>query len=428
MVLNTWLVRIPSFQNWISQVLDDVRDGRSVIVLLPDGIDAEIVRAALWNSQGSLYFEGIFLTELGAQRPVEAVATALSLDVDHSNIDRLVRQSGFPDVLFLDDFDELSENDREEWLQFMSQWADVCQRMKFVARNDATTAPTLCLVAHASRVPDKPSLSTLTNVLLGIQVLWGVPSALEMRLLTRLVSEGHGTSFGRWQECLIPSIAGSDLSLAEYMMTHEIRSLGELVEGLLAFGHSRSWSQHELEEAWIHGFQWDDDAIVSGRIWTYPFFHAWARGMLYWTPEYGMEIHSSALAFLGRREVVEHRYWRGQTQLILPQIDELRLALCISLTHSYGKEWPFRWIEPKNKEEQKAVRCSPFACQWGHLQHLLRHCRMLRSESRWCPLVESARIVRNELSHYRPVSLDTYQRLYEEAKRGIKGGLAMPSW
>ena len=418
---------MPSFQYWLSEVLDHIRDGRSVVIVVPEGVETDVVRAALWSQQGQLYFEGIFLGEQGIHPPVDAVVNALSLDIDGPQLDRLVMESGLPDVLFLDDFGELAEGARLQWLQFIIRWAEACQG-RFSKASTSTRGPTLCLVTHASSVPVGVPLSTLTNVLLAVQVWWGVPTVLEMRLIARLLCEGGHTSQQRWQECLIPSIAGNDLRLAEYMLVHEFRNVAELVEGLRAFAASRGWREGELNEAWLHGSRWDETSIVSGRLWTYPFFGAWSRGMVYWTPEYGLELHSSGLAALGRNEVVEHRYWRGQAQLIMPQIDEMRLALCADLTRSFGKEWPYRWIPPRNRGEREAVRRSPFACQLGHLEHLLRNCESLRTESRWYPLVSKARTVRNDLSHYRAVSLDTYVQLCREAERGNRDGLALPSW
>ena len=395
--------------------------------MVPESVDTDVVRAALWSQQGRLYFEGIFLGEQEKHWPVDAVVNALSLEIDRPNLDRLVTLSGLPDVLFLDDFDELGEADRLRWLQFIIKWAEACQGV-FSRGTTSTRVPTLCLVARASSVPVDVSLSTLTNVLLAVQVWWGVPTVLEMRLMARLLCEDGSSSQQRWQECLIPSIAGNDLGLAEYMLMHEFRSLHELVQGLQAFAANRGWREGELDDAWLHGSPRDKASIMSGRLWTYPFFGAWARGMVYWTPEYGLEIHSSGLAALGRSEVVEHRYWRGQAQLIMPQIDEMRLALCARLTRLYGKDWPYRWIRPNNRGELAAVQRSPFACQLGHLEHLLRNCRSLRKESRWFPLVEKARAVRNDLSHYRAVSLDTYAQLCREAERGNQEGLALPSW
>lgn len=150
--------------------------------------------------------------------------------------------------------------------------------------------------------------------------------------------------------------------------------------------------------------------------------------MLYWTPEYGLEFHSAVLAMLDRMEVVEHRVWRSQAQLVLPQIDELRLALCLHLTHLYGSDWPHRWIKPRHREELLGVKSTPYACQWGHLEYLLSNCSALQSDVRWLSLVQCARTVRNELSHYRSISLDEYERLRNEVIDGRKRGLMMPSW
>ena len=421
-------MQMPTVREWLSQVQADLRDGRSVVIVLPDGVDVELLRSALWNAQGDLYFEGIFLSQLDGAEPAAAVERTLALGMGASaapTVEHLVNRAGLPDVLFLDDFDELAEGARAQWLRFMMQWADVCHGRRFAHRGESEVPPVLCLVAHAAMVPHAIALSDLTRVLLAVQVWWGLPTTLEMRLLCRLAFSHDGSSLNRWQEYMIPSIAGPDLCLTNYMLAQEYHTGAELTEILRRFAVEKNWSDEELEDAWRHGSTWDESYGVQGRLWTYPFFQAWTRGMLYWTPEYGLECHSAVLALLDRIEIVEHRVWRGQAQLMLPQIDEVRLALCVHFTNSYGVDWPYRWLEPRIKEERQTVRQSPFSCQWGHLEFLLRECAALQSESRWYSLVHYARRIRNDLSHYRSISLHEYERLSGEVRRWKKAGTMM---
>lgn len=101
----------------------------------------------------------------------------------------------------------------------------------------------------------------------------------------------------------------------------------------------------------------------------------WAHGALSWTLEFGLELHTAAMAVLGRDEEVKHRLWRGQAELLLPLIDHMRLMVCTDLAHSYGKNWPMRYGLPTSEEEKAAVQASPLACQWGYLDWSLSHLR-----------------------------------------------------
>lgn len=275
MELSSALPHMPSVQQWISQVLDDLQVGRSVLAILPEGVDSDVLRAALWGAQGDLYFEGIFLSQVDERRPAGAVAEALGLRSDAAvlrSVRELVSHTDLPDVMFLDDYDELSEQRRVTWLRFMMEWAEVCQGRQFPNKSDPTVAPALCLVVHASEIPTTVTLSKIPSVLLSIQVWWGVPTTLEMRLLCRLASEPESVAAGRWREFMVPSIAGSDVGLAEYMLVRQFRSGAELMDILRAFSIEKGWTQDELDEAWIIGFPWDEATTIQGRLWNYPFF------------------------------------------------------------------------------------------------------------------------------------------------------------
>lgn len=419
------LMQMPTARHLLDQMLDDLRLGRSMLGLLPEGVDIDLLRSALWDGLGhwDLHIQEVFISQLDAQMPAAALGQAIGVDWRPSNtprtVENLLKQAGLPEVLFIDGFEELAEEDRIRWLQFMAQWAQICQGRHSTDGDGPAIPPALCLIVRAMKVPYPPPP---TNVLLSVRVWWGIPTALEMRMLCQLVSKQYPDSapLDRWREYVIPAIAGSDLYLGDYLW-ERYGTGSDLAAVLKDFARNREWPQVELEARPMNGFPRDGAYPIED--WPLSFFQAWAQGIIHWTPEYGLERHSAVLAMLDQQEALNHRLWRGQTEFLLAQVDQIRLGLCAHLNEAYGQDWPYEWQEPKVEEEREAVRYTPFACQWGHLKYLLKNCPKLRGERRWSSLVECSWRIRTELAHYRPISLNEYERFCRELNRSRQAGL-----
>lgn len=423
--LATSLIQMPTVRQLLGRMLDDLRSGRSVLGLLPEGVDPNLLRSDVLNGleHWDLHLHEVFVPQLDAQMPAAALAHTLGIDWGTSTAPRtlanLLSQADLPEILLLDGFDELAEEDRRRWLRFMVQWAEVCQGRHSTDEEGGKILPALCLLAQASKVPPPPPS---TNVLLAVHVWWGIPTTLEMRLLCQLAAAQDSTPLSRWKESVIPALAGSDLCLGDYLWVQEYSTGAELTDVLRVFAEERGWTKAELEASAMEGFP-REGTRPEGWPLPAPLYQSWARGMVHWTLERGLERHSAVLAQLDRQEALDHRLWRGQAGLLLPQIDEARLALCAHLNQRYGPDWPYKWEEPELDAEQQAVRDTPFACQWGHLEALLRYCPKLERERRWSRLARWSRQIRNDLAHYRPIALNDYERFCREVRRGYQAGL-----
>lgn len=416
--LATSLMQMPTARHLLDQMLDDLRLGRSVLGLLPESIDPGLLRSALWDGllHLDLHIDRVFVSQLDSEMPAVALGQLRGVDWGASptlcTVENLLKQADLPEILFLDGFDELAEEDRVKWLKFMEQWAAVCQGAPEIP-------PALCLLAQASKV-SYPAPST--NVLLSVRAWWGIPTTLEMRLLCQLVSKQaqNITPLSRWREYMIPAIAGSDMGLGDYLWEKFCNGT-DLVCVLQEFAQERGWTKAELE-AWAE-HDLPRDGTYGPEDWPVSLYQPWARGMVHWTPEHGVERHSAVLALLDQQEALDHRLWRGQAGFLLPQIDQIRLSLCAHLNQIYGRNWPHKWQEPETDIECCAVKETPFACQWGHLKFLLRNRRELRREKKWYSLVECSWYIRTELAHYRPISLNEYERFCRELNRSRQAGL-----
>lgn len=423
------LSQIPSVQHFLELLSEDLANRRSILTLVPDGVDPTEIWSAL---QAELWRRDFWLTEVslpdlaGNGGPVMALSECLGITWPSSETPRtvanLMKVGNLPEIVQLEGLHELGDDARKEWLAFLAQWAEASQ-----GSFDAGRVPTaLCVVAPAqaaaSQIPD-------SNVHLAVHWWWGFPSGLELRLLCRLTDESDNSdTLARWREYLLPALAGSDLSFAQYLWNDLHLGIEDLIQRFSSFAKDRGWTAETLTA-------WGVDEFVNtrgygpGRQRSSPptqLRTLWTHGTLNWTAEYGLELHTAALAALGRDDEVRHRLWRGQAELLLPLIDHLRLTVCDHLTHSYGYDWPVRWHQPASSVEEAEVRESPLACGWGYLAWLLRKCTQLRSEQRWLPLASRAHWIRNELAHYRPVSFQDFEGLWREIQRA--SGHGGPNW
>jgi hypothetical protein len=417
--LSSLLFRVPTARLLISRVAGDLAERRSVLLLLPNGIGPDeiwhVLSDDLWRRE--VDFGEVWLPDArGGWTVASALGEKLGVKWPSPTASRttanLVLAESLPDVIYLGGFAELPFEARRPWLDFVLQWAQEVKNAIDVGREPAA----LCLITPGWALPvaDLPG-----RIHLSVRYWWGIPSALETRLICRLGSDDGRDSNTAvlWREHLLPSLCGSDAELVEWLWDDVYDGMDRLADRLSEFAKRRGWTAEILRGLVVDAWQGKEPDYVRP-ISPDPSYSAlWAYGVLWYTQEYGVELHSAALALLGRVDEIRHRVWRGQAALLLPLIDELRVELCQHLTRLYGVDWVTRWQEPIDPREATEVRKSPLACQWGHLEHLLKNCPALRAHRSWLQAVALARSIRNRLAHYHPVDYGSYTALYREANR-----------
>lgn len=389
-------------------------------MLLPDGLDLEEVRSQLRFRlfERSLSVEDVLLSgECGASAPIAVLNGRLQFRWKSPEAPRTISNLDdaeiMADVLHIEGLESLSREASMEWINFCDSWFLFCQRLSGTGRFPGA----LCIITFASHL-----LPTIPNssVNLAVHWWWGFPSSLEIRLLCRMTStEGEWNSFGRWREYLLPSLAGGDLLLADYLWDKAHGDQEDVVKSLRSFAEQRNWNG-EISKSLgqkipqISVEQKYRNQSLSPPPALYPF---WAYGVLNWSPEYGTELSSAALAVHGDLGEIQHRLWRGQAELLLPVIDSTRLILCMHLTRLYGSNWPTRWKLPIQQEEVEAVRKNPLSCQLGHLRCLLKN--YIASQRCWIPLVDILHSMRNRLAHYYPVAYQDFEELCREIEQNV---------
>ncbi len=414
------LYQFHSVQNFLSRLIEDLTDKRSLLVLLPDQLDPTELVSALQTEfrRREFEFEKVSLARLSNSQsyaPITALSNALeiewpSADTPHT-IMNLMETENLPDFVLLEDAGQLSSQDCADWSSFLVRWAEHCQHRV----NQRLPITALCLVGPAagmlSHVPEN-------KVYLVVHWWWGFPSALEMRILCRLTtSTDNWDIMTRWREYVVPALAGNDIFLASNLMELDVlRDVQTINRYLQNFAEQRGWEAKNLR-TWGLGEEMSFHDTGYSLVPPRSIRTLWAHGVMGWTPEYGLELHTAVLAVLGRQEELSHRLWRGQSELVFPFIDRARLEICKYLTSFHGPDWPVREHVPDCSREEEIVRKNPLACQLGHLHFVLRNSSFISSNQRLTTLVSLCRWIRNKIAHYRPITFKDFENFLREVRK-----------
>lgn len=403
--LHDGLWRLPGPRALAEEAATAARDGRSVLVLIPVSTDEEAIRSVLMQTlRRKEIHPDILPADPDPSSAVNAYLARFSLSgvvpPVTCDIRKLVRAQNVPQHLSPEHVPFGAE---DAWISFALSWAEASRGLA-----DERIPPALFVVSHSTSAP--PPAHPWLHVI----YWWGVPSALELRLLLRDGTD-PGTPEARWREHLIPSLCATDLSLAERLCDVVVTEQhSRVVEVLAEYGREMGWTQEGLKKEGI------EEASRPGVLMSMPrtsvppsrFERLWAQGVLVWTPERGLEVHSAALAVMGWRERVLHRLWRAQTELLLPLLDAYRIRICEELTESLGTDWPYRHEEPSYEDERALVRESPLTTQYGHLARLVKHRpEFSEDKRRFGPTLSHCKRVRDDLAHCRVVEYKQFTRI-----------------
>ena len=410
---------LPSTQMFINSITD--RGGAGVrIVLLPDNLSREMVGRLIRNRLGATGLSISSLIDPGDESPVIASARAMNVSWPTPrtlrNVPNLLRCQDLPDVFYVHRIGW-----HQGWTDFIRGWSEEYQALR-TSGNHAI--PSLCVMGKLRdfdfSLPDTvPGLS--------FHWWWGFPSTLEMRLACRIASAQYGDvdfATAQWREYVLPGLVCGDVQLAEHMWQPVLGCTEQVMSHLVEYwgsleGSDADWSVDDVTEHVIDV----SDVDNLGQEPPESLRDLWASGGLVYTPEYGLEFHPALLAKSRHRETVEYMLWRGQSELILPLVNEIRLKVCQDFTGTYGSDWPIRWVPPLDEQEAEEVRKSPLGTELRHINYLLQSLGVrnwrhdLYQKRSLGDLVLTARNLRNEVAHYNPVSLQDFLKLCEERQR-----------
>jgi hypothetical protein len=417
----------PSMRALVGRIVGNVSERFNQLVLCP----RQVNRAWLADSiLAELHRSSFAFDEIDARRFDSSTALAKTIahhfgceggSAHRGTLDHLLEHLDGLNAVNIIGVEEVAAERRREWFELLRQWS----RAVHAALDRGLSPPAVLCV---TRVDGRELEQFEPEHQLQVHWWWNLPSGLEFRLLCRAAEPVDGDAIAtQWREHLAMSLASADAEFLAEIWTMLVRSKSELLGAVRRFSAKREWtadSIHDsLNRAATPGLFSGSLQITSNHVALLEpppnLRRLWADGLIYHTPEFGCELHTSALAVIGASSVLEQRLWRAQASMILPWLDSVRHHVCRHLADKFGRNWPTRWCRPESEEEFTDVANSHLACQWGYLRHLLATCPRFRSQRRLLPLAEYARRLRNELAHNRPVELTDLNYFSQEYQRNF---------
>jgi hypothetical protein len=414
-----FFLRLPRVSDLMRSVVKSLDLGDNILLIVPPGYDVGAIRAEIY---GLMSWHNLPLERLipapGAA-PIDTILQAVGIaPAGRMTVEKLIAHAQMPLLLTLDDFAICTPQEIKVWFELMNEWArytkilrdrgDDCCRLLFIATADQ------CLT-------DLPA----TNLFLQIIWWYSLPSILEGHLLCRTSHEDLADGpQQRWLEALIPMIALNDVALFD-ALSHN-RACLDTFEMLCSFLHL----YHE-QSPWLSPLVLSAPALPRFSHETMlSRFNAsertlWAQGVLSHTPEYGWEVHSALLAGLPDKSDLSYRYWRGQAQLLLPLVEQVRLYVIKSMSAHLGTGWVTRWISTQHTSKREEISDDPYSVEWGQLRYLFRHpptdfpAHLMPLKA----LVNKAWSIRNDIAHYKPITYQSYKDLssfFHEHNGGVR--------
>lgn len=409
------LRHLPSAANFRLQIIEDLKYGRSVLCFLNSKEQVKQISEFCLSGihQSELYFIEVDLSRNEAPLyPVNVLRKQFISQAPDSPIAAPLRdfvlEGELPDVIVIDGLAELPLETRDVWFEFFQRWAEAVHSVSSTAERKPPCLLGMSTIKHGEALP-------IEETWLRIHWWWSILSILEVRILCRL-REGNSELFlstqASWRESVLPSFAGNDLALIEHLWDDIFQRDDHILKRLIAFAQDRNWTFQKLYELGVDNYLHRQRHRV-GRFAEVPKLTdriLWANGLLNQTVESGILVSSAALAVLGEEDEIRHRLWHGQSALILPIVNGLRLSICKALTQRHGTSWSVKWSPPQSKKQKELLEQNPLVTEWGRLENALRKCPD-RSERRYLRPVKHAREIRNTLAHYQPISFQDYQLL-----------------
>jgi hypothetical protein len=237
----------PGVGHFLGLLRESLVKRQSMLLLLPKSIGGNEFWAILHGQLGNDFdIYELELSEIDGKVPAVSLGKYLfercGLLTAPRTVTELMETDGLPDVIHLSGLNELSIDEQQNWLEFLSQWARASQR-----KADRAQKPTaLCFPVQANSffcsLPE-------SDVFLNICRWQGVPSLLDLRMICRVYHRGDMGDRSQWREALLPHLATSDIEFAEFLWSRITLAPEALFTELETFAKNKGWS-HDLLSTW----------------------------------------------------------------------------------------------------------------------------------------------------------------------------------
>jgi len=362
---------LPGPQRFLRSIADDVEEGRSVIVALPQNLGGETWADKLERAQIARSTDLLPPSEVRTcASPMDLVARHLlpsPVDLSNASVETLctttarlfesIAQDGGhvgQTVAVLEcDSDWPAWN---AWKTFLVQWAKASRNMPRTSR--IAFIAIVAGRAHNELPPEQDSLR--------VRASEGLSDDIDMLAYAHLTFADWPapTLHRRVAAAVAASLAVWDPEVVEMLSAADLPQLLNPKSLLLQFGKDRRWTNAGLRKScsWENG-----QAVIAGTR---------------------KKLHSAALAVLDDNAAIESRIWAGQVGVLLPLVEEFRLETIDGLQADLRLPWPTSYAPITTLRDLEI----------SHLCDQVRQYR-LSLEPRLKNVLPVLRQIRNRLAH-----------------------------
>ncbi|MDY6939946.1 MAG: hypothetical protein SWY16_20115 [Cyanobacteriota bacterium] len=353
--------QIPGPNRFISEIVQDLADGKNVILCLPEHMPDGLSRAIRSELGEDWDWRTLSLRQEDGTEPVHLLFNRFVREISPTEIRNtriLVKHEDFAGkIIWLDD---LTPNVWSAWKKFISDYEQPCRSVSKLERT------VFCVPLSGDLALDPPS----EDVCVSHQSWQGTIDRLDILLFTAHLFQGKQLSDLQKQVAIsvTANLALWDPKVSERFAYENLENILSPIPILQDIAKKREWT---------------DEIIPSESLW-----HKGMKDIL----DGEDKIHSAALAFTNFHREIDRRIWSAQVGVMLPFVEERRQELLESLKGKlevpfqtdFGVIWDWRDLEI------------------GHIEYQISsNGAIVNRETQ--KLVRRLKEIRNSLSHLEPI-------------------------
>lgn len=372
MSLEWW--QLPGTRGFLENAIEDLRDGKNVVLCLPPHAPRDLRRALRETWQAA--DERFYMIDLNdydglATRPLDLLFHHFLPDAAASELrdtQKLLSAAAFERrIIWLN---SVNGESHSTWCDFLQQYQHASRNSDFSHRNSVFIVP---LTGNLAIQPPPEDVRLVKHEWRGV-----VDSLDALLYAATLYREKSGSRLRRKiAVALIANLALWDLSLAERLADESFNDLLDPKNLLASIAAENGWSDKALRQ--------------------------WHCGMID-EIDGAQREHSALVACGDDGQQLSRRLWNAQVAVLLPFVEERRQELLLE----YADVLPF-WLKLYGAKTSVGEIISDVGdLEIGNLCYLFKQAGVIANCQ---PQIEDLREIRNELAHLRPVKSEILQAL-----------------